>query len=168
MLVLAIVVFGFGLYFAGQLFTKANELKSSMDKNTETQLESLMDQGLSVAFPVQSKDTTDGTATFGLGIINQLSGQRNFTVEVNCITVTDSSGESELSDAKAQCDLSKVLITPSSFGLEKNGKQKVLIAVKTGNKRGIYEFSAAVKFKESDGSYSPYGDSSKQFYVTLN
>ena len=163
MLLLAIIVFGFGLYFTSQLFGKANELKADMDRNTEAQLESLMDQGLPVAFPIQSKDAKEGTATFGLGVINQLDGPKNFEVKIVCKTVTDINGENELDGAIVLCDQTKTLISQPAFSLEKNEKKKISIGTQVGSNRGIYVFEVSVT---ANGDL--YGGSSKQIYVKVN
>ena len=72
-LILAIATFAGGLYITKEFFTQASAMKKNIDDRTDTQIESLLDDGRQVALPVNKKTAIrDENTIFGLGILNTL------------------------------------------------------------------------------------------------
>lgn len=80
-LILAIAVFGFGIYFAAQIFSGAKELKADIEQQTERELQDALRAGKQVSIAPTSRDIKAGEGyVFGLGIVNLLGCTRTFTI----------------------------------------------------------------------------------------
>lgn len=162
MLVLAIVVFGFGLYFTKQLFSQAGEIKAQLDQDSEKNINALLDRGERVAFPVANKDIKPGgLAIFGLGVMNVEDNPTKFYVKVKCMAAVTESNKEIANGCK---DWGILEVNP--FTLSKNEKKVVPIAVqpKGSKPSGTYAFDVNV----TKGLAGPiYGGSPKQIYVNI-
>lgn len=162
MLILAIAVFGFGLFFVNKLFHQAGEIKAQLDVDTEKRIESMLDRGEKVAFPISSKDIKAGEmATFGLGIMNVNQLTTTFDVEIICSVATDSR-DNEIANG---CDgYQNWMFGVDPVTLEKNEKKVIPIAIVIpGSKtKGTYAFTVKVL---DNGNI--YGGAPKQIYVNL-
>ncbi len=160
MLVLAITVFGFGLYFARQVFTEAGNIKADLDKSTEDNVRSLLDRGERVAIPFPSKDIKSGDlATFGLGILNVEGSDKTFSININC-TSGVSNGQKEILDA---CSGVQLIPTSKSAVIKNNEQLVIPIAIQVpGSKpQGTYIFTITVMV--DNANYVP----PKQVYVNI-
>lgn len=168
-LILAIVVFGFGLYFVQKVFHEAGEIKAQLDKDSEKNLNAMLDRGEKVAFPVTSKDIKSGeVAIFGLGVLNVNSDKITFSVDISCSTYITKGG-TEL-DSAANC-AGDWAANPQPFELTKNERKTIPIAIQApkGKPSGTYAFTVKVTYTESaSGLEKIYGDAPKQIYVNLN
>jgi len=161
MLILATVVFGFGLYFVRMLFTEAGNIKAQLDKDTEDRIISLLDRGEMVAFPISTKDISqDDNAVFGLGVLNVKDNRALFQVATVCSIAVAPSGNEILDGCSGTWT-----INPAPFYLEKNEKKLVPIAIQppiSGTvKEGTYAFTVVVMADDK-----VYG-SPKQIYVNI-
>ncbi|MEK6886443.1 MAG: hypothetical protein AABW88_01285 [Nanoarchaeota archaeon] len=167
-LILAIVVFGFGLYFVQKVFNEANEIKAQLDKDSERNINALLDRGDKVAFPVTSKDIKSGQAAiFGLGVLNVNDDTTTFSVEIVCsiyITKGGASVDDSVSDKNCA---GKWTTSVQPFTLAKNDRKSVPIAIQAPNGKpsGTYAFTVKVKDVVTGNIY---GGAPKQIYVNLN
>ena len=70
-IILAIVIFGAGIYLMNKLFGAAGAKVLVWDRQMQDQIESLMDDGSQIAIPFDSKTIPRGKLdTFGIGIFN--------------------------------------------------------------------------------------------------
>ena len=82
-LILTIIIFIGSLYFIRQFYVQTEEFRTTIDENTQAQLEALIRDGSIVAIPINKAKLNRGSgATFGLGIQNILKEQRDFKIKV--------------------------------------------------------------------------------------
>ena len=160
MLVLAIAVFGFGLYFAKQLFSQGEQIKAQLDKNTESDIEELLSRGETVAIPISAKTVDSGDlAIFGLGIMNVRGEQETFSVAITCTKALDRRDNDIVPDP---CPAVKILPASSSVTLSNNERKVIPIAVVTKDQPiGTYLFKVQIAVGGED--YVP----PRLFYVTI-
>lgn len=179
MLILAIVVFGFGLYFTGRLFTEAGEIKAKLDRDAEANIERMLDRGEVVAFSITSKAIKHTeVAIFGLGILNvlegdTLTGKTEFEVTLECTAAVDKREINIAGGCDGKWTFDNKPSTPkifdiAEFTLEKNEKKIIPIPIQVpkGKPDGIYGFTVTVKNKEGN-LLKVYGRAPKQIYVTV-
>ena len=93
MLIIVLIVFMGSIYFIKEFFYKAEELKYEIERSTQEQIESLLQQGSLVSLPVNMKETNIGKGlTFGLGIRN-VGDTKGFRLVVSFNKAIDSLGE---------------------------------------------------------------------------
>ncbi len=168
MLILAIAVFGFGLYFVNQLFGQAKLIQTSLDKESQQRIEELLDRGTDrVVIPIASKVIKAGQlATFGLGVLN-VGDLTTFSVDINCTVVTDAADRPITGTGCETPDSKEWTFKINSFNLKKNEKEKIPIAIQIpGSKpKGTYAFTITVTTGSPTGLlYS----APKQIYVTVS
>jgi len=171
MLILAVTVFGFGLFFVRNLFSEAGEIKAQLDRDSERNIELLLSRGERVAFPISSKEINAGdAAVFGLGVLNVLSEDQNtFYVDIECTTAIDRKNEVIIG---ACADAGFFEIEP--FTLTKNDQKVIPIAVqppRSASKGDTYAFTISVStdpaVKSNPSGVEIYGGAPKQIYVTI-
>ncbi len=162
--VIAIVVFGFGVYFVYQLFFSSQTVISEIDERTRAETERLLRvEGAKVAIPYTSLTATRRNhAQFGIGVLNINSGTTTFNIDVEY-----GSGVGEENNVLCQGDdcgewVSFILL-PESLALEPNHDDiATLVVVPDGNAlSGTYSFSVTV----TDEDNALYGK--KIVYVTV-
>ena len=83
MLILSLIVFMFGLYLVFQFFGTATELQTQLDEQTEKELQAMLISGERVALPKAQINLQRGKSyTFGLGILNTLGAEKEFSVNI--------------------------------------------------------------------------------------
>lgn len=83
MLILGITALIFGILFATDLFSKAQQTKLQLDEQTEKQIEQLLLDGSRVAIPLNQKEVQrNDLVSFGIGVLNVLGNQETFRVSV--------------------------------------------------------------------------------------
>lgn len=173
MLILAVVVFGFGLYFIGKLFAETGEIQRELDRDTEKNIERMLDRGEMAAFPITSKEIKHTeVAIFGLGVMNVNDAPTEFNVEIECTAAIDKREEeikiNGCTPGAWTFDYDKFTVNIfeiAPFRLEKNEKKIIPIAIQVpkGKQDGTYGFTVTVK----DGSGAIYGGAPKNIYVTV-
>jgi len=85
MLIISIVIFGFGIYLAGQVFTLAEQTEASISAQTQKEIESrIMQSGDPVSIPFNKKKVLTGEShAFALGILNTFKEKDTFIVEMS-------------------------------------------------------------------------------------
>lgn len=70
-IILAVVIFGFGIYISNKIFSKAGAAKDQLDSQTREQIENLLQSGEKVIIPRDYETVDKGeSAVFGIGILN--------------------------------------------------------------------------------------------------
>ena len=70
-LIISVVVLGFGIYLMQQIFAGANETVLTWNDRMKAEIESALDDGSLVAVSFDTKDVHNGElATFGVGLLN--------------------------------------------------------------------------------------------------
>jgi hypothetical protein len=163
-LILSIAVFSGGLIFAKKIFSEAQQIKYELDKQTEENLESLLDSGARFDISTRSKETEPGkVAIFGVGIINVQNSPAIFSVDISCITAVGRDQRPLDSPTLTQCTDWVAATGLTSISLDRNQKKIIPIGIlpPKGTPRGTYGFSVSVS--TSAGDY----DAPKIVYVTI-
>jgi hypothetical protein len=80
-IIISLVVFVGGIVFTNKFFNLASDYKDTLDKDTEQQIENLLNDGSKVAIAFEKKKVVRGSsAIFGLGINNVKPTQETFEV----------------------------------------------------------------------------------------
>ena len=88
-IVLAIVVFGLGIFMLNRFLGGASEIKMELDERTDTQLSNLLQAGNKVVIPFNSATIPRGDYhVFGLGILNS-EQESNFNVVIDLSRALD-------------------------------------------------------------------------------
>jgi hypothetical protein len=162
-LILAIAVFAGGLVFAGKFFSKAEQMRTSLDSQTEKQIEKLLDSGSPVVIPVNSKEIfRNKFGTFGVGVLAQSTGVYSMTVGFKNAYKPDKSMIAASADSWLQVPVTELKLT-------KNQKGKLLIGVTVpkGADKGTYIFDVKVTFAADSGSTPTQYDNPLQFIVKV-
>lgn len=83
MIILAVVVLGFGIKFATGLFAKSVDISKDIDIRTQKEIELLLRDGSRFAIPFATQEIgKNDVAYFGVGILNALSSNQHFVINV--------------------------------------------------------------------------------------
>lgn len=158
-LILAIVVFGFGMTIVRNVFSSAGsgELTQNVDAEVEQQIKILMDTGEKVImYPEEMTTSRNKVVVFGLGILNILEKPQptEFSVQVQCYEYVDRSGKS------SDCTENMDHWTFDSFppvSLKNNEDTTVSVPILPSDaEKGTYIYNALVTYKE-DTATRTYG-----------
>ena len=169
-LILAIVTLSMGIVLTYNIFSKAYKMKTDIDAQTKSQINSLLDSGEQVAIPVYRIKVKPGRSdAFGLGILNTEASGTDFKVRVmevdndgktltsgaNAVKVYDKEGKTV--SVPQGTDGIKIIFTPD-VDIEPN-KQKVLLLVAGVDKdvKSGYTYSYTVKVTKGAGAGAQYG-----------
>ncbi len=173
MLILATVVFGFGLYFVRMLFTEAGEIKAQLDRDSEARINLMLDRGEMVAFPISTKTIKQNeVAVFGLGVLNVKDDAVNFKVTVECSLALDKA-DNPIDECGGKWSFDKEPLTPdifdvAVFSLMKNEKQVIPIAIQPPKGKPVGTYAFTVKVIDTAVSGEIYSGSPKQIYVNID
>lgn len=82
-LIIALVVFSFGIKIAYDLMNKAEDIRTEVDESTEREIEEALAGGSIVSVPINHKESKAGKSiTFGLGVFN-VGDTQNFVIEMS-------------------------------------------------------------------------------------
>jgi len=144
MLIIAMALFSFGIWFAYKFFGGAEQMRTDLDSQTQTQIENLLMSGNDrVVIPFSSKtlDKSD-SSVFGVGILNVLDAAHSFTITAkskNCCQGNN---------------LVELVYNDASFTLANNQNVVKAIAVKmVKNQKCICSVDVDVKY--DNNQYSP-------------
>ena len=95
MLILSIVIFGFGIYLVSAIFGEAELQQGQVSAQVEAEVQNrLFKGGEAVAIPWNNEKLGIGDAhTFGLGILNTFSEKKTFNIYVTYVEVFDRLGK---------------------------------------------------------------------------
>ncbi len=174
MLIITLIVFGATLTIAFKVMNKTNNLKASMDSQTQASLESMMTSGNDeVAIAFNKKDASPGEpVTFGIGVLNTLGSTKTFTVTLSPSTAIKKDGSEDTSFKTKAASNGWIFLQSDTIGVIKNNaymiKSIVIIPPKSGS--GVitgttYVFDVKVTH-DSNQAY-PLGDPIKKIRVTI-
>jgi hypothetical protein len=161
-LILTIVIFTSSMYFTRKFFSAAEELKESVDANTEAQIKALLDDGNLVAMPINKITIHRGThANYGIGIMNVIGAQKDFviSVEFNSAYTLE---EEPIEDADGEwIDDKWLLYSNGPHPIQNNDKKTVPIRVTADSamadgistQLGIYVFNVCVDYQGDAESF---------------
>jgi len=154
MLILAIAVFAGGLVFASKFFSHAEDVRGSLDSQTERQLEKLLDSGSPVVLPISSKEIfRNKFDTFGLGVMAKYPG--TYTMSIKFKDAFEKGTNDRILGLSETGMLSWLKIPADGYSqkLEKNEKGKYLIGVQVPQaaESGTYIFEIGVAFTAGEG-----------------
>ncbi len=169
MLILAIVVFGFGIYFATNLFTTVKPLVAQLNQNQEQQVENALDQGQQVAFPVTTQTVQAGSnAIYGLGVLNTRTVATTFSVTINCTVAVDAAQNSL---GAVGCE-GAWTFPINSFTLNPNDKIVIPVSIHAISSKpsGTYGFNVEVYAQDTSTPSVPpkLYDTVKQIYLDIS
>ncbi|MBT7902978.1 hypothetical protein HN587_03870 [Candidatus Woesearchaeota archaeon] len=162
MLILAISMFGGGLVFLKKFFSKTQDMKGSLDSQTEQQIEKLLDSGSLVVIPIHTKEIFRSKSdTFGVGVLADVTA--NYILEAQFQTAF-AKDKTTICSPNSGCSVESWLLMGSgelieSKKISKNEKGRFLIMVDVPSdaKRGTYVFKLQVH-KQLEGAVAkaPY------------
>lgn len=171
-LIIAIVVFGFGIYLTFKFFGSAQELPGAISAQLQQEINQMLSHGEKVALPInQQTIPVKKSYTFWLGLSNMLNNAEtnSFTISANLnkfISPDDTVYTSVDSEFDA-ADINLVVTYINSYILE-NGAQKsipIAVSVLKDAPSGNYIIDVAVTYLDGGviKDYSPL----QKLYVTV-
>ena len=153
MFILAIVMFGVGITFVTDIFLKGEELRESIDAQTENQIMRVLDPNTPVSMPINKLSLHRGEQeALGIGVLN-LRGdteKKEFIFFVECDGATDLSGtpicdDDMPSNSCEECD--NWAFPPNSMYLKNNEKDvgSISIIIPKDTISGIYIYNVWVQ-----------------------
>ena len=173
MLILAIVLFGFGLYFARELFSASGEITEQAFEKFDKEVENLACATADkVCIPVSTKSTGGGNhVVMAVMVENVLGERRDFQIYAVPSIHVDKTGNEQPFDA------AKLLVSPSQANpriipLENREKRAIGIAVQpVGVGSGTYAFNVYVDYEDGGGTFTTRGQYTGgrplKFYVVV-
>ncbi|MFP4656171.1 MAG: hypothetical protein ACLFNK_01170 [Candidatus Woesearchaeota archaeon] len=160
-LILALVVFGFGLMIIRNIMSTAGsgELTREIDDQMESQIQMLMDTGdRIVIFPEEQSLSIGDVGTFALGILNVLDlpdPPVDFEIDVQCHSFVSNEGTSS-----EDCDYAESWTFDSfpPMTIPNNDEESTGIAIRPGDdaELGTYVFNVKVDY-DHDSESGTYG-----------
>jgi hypothetical protein len=164
-LIMCIIIFTGSLYFLKQFYSQTTKLREEIDRDTESQLQSLMRDGSVVAIPVNKAHLAVGKGqVFWIGIQNILGAQQDFGMAVAFSSAYSETGEKIDADGRYM-NPNWVLYSAGPHMIPNNDFKAVPVSITVGNqigedpgdprnrlKPGTYSFNVCI-YKFSD--YSP-------------
>lgn len=178
--ILAMVMFGVGLYIMRQVFGEAVDMKEKIDESTRQQIENMLSQGTAkVIIPFQSIKVKAGKNDIvGIGIRNDLASAKNFYISTQCDAAYTSTDERICdADCGPLCDSWIGDTFDGPYLIEKNDRKigQIMITVpKTVEKPGTYVFNAKVCHYPTTGAppssclQEDQYDTTKKFYIEVS
>jgi hypothetical protein len=152
MFILAIVMFGVGITFVTDIFLKGEELRESIDAQTENQIMRVLDPNTPVSMPINKLSLHRGEQeVIGIGVLNLRGSdtQEEFSFDVYCDGATDLSGTPICDDDSnpkcIECDI--WAFPPNSMWLKNNEKDvgSISIIIPKDAVSGIYIYNVEVE-----------------------
>lgn len=171
MLILAIVLFGFGLYFAGSLFEKSESITEKTFEDFDRQTEDLAcSTAEKVCIPTTTKSVGgEGYVIVSIIVENVLGEKREFQLQAEPSVYVNKQGKEQIFDKR------KLLISPDKTNtrrilLDNRERKRMGIAVEPkGMPSGTYAFNLYVEYKDkASGNFVSYTDDRPmKFYVVV-
>ncbi len=174
-IILSIAMFGFGIYFTKQIFTKSNEMSLKIDQDTNQKMEELLNDGSRVVIAFQTKTIRRGSlGVFGIGVLNMNTTDVYFKIGnpsssyTNTLTIQGFSKEgTPIADPENFLDVNfnneAILLTPLQ-----TTKFAIGVAVKNGAPSGTYVLDVGVGYGISVGdTFTNYQDEVYKLYVVV-
>ncbi|PLW79957.1 hypothetical protein C0585_04685 [Candidatus Woesearchaeota archaeon] len=156
MLIFAIIVFGFGIKLANDMFAKGTEYTREVDKDIEKEMSEMLTNGKPIAIGYNQKTMDAGdSGIFYLGLINKYSTPINYVVVVEDKIAAVDERNNELSIPYPYDNASKWTISQIPNGLDaapytlqvnEDVVEPIPVGVQKGVPNGLYMFTVAVYY----------------------
>lgn len=153
-LIITIVIFTGAIYFTKKFFSTAEEMRATVDEQTEAEIEELLyQQGSIVAIPVFKKTLHRGEQeTFGVGVRNILEKEENFYVIVSFKNAFTPSEEIMSGPDMNFINTKWLLYDPGPYKVEHNKLEIIPVlanadlrmAESTNTEPGVYSFNVCI------------------------
>jgi len=165
MFILAMAMFAFGMKFIYSIFAGAEKLKDTLDDRTQQQILASMDPGTPVSLPINRYEyKRNQMDVLGIGIMNTLGYEAEFTTTVICSAAQASNGE-VICDTKSGLTCSDYnWITPDdTISVNNNEKEiaSLFLTIPKDVASGTYVYNIEVTVGNQ-----PY-DTIKKLYITI-
>ena len=184
-MILALAVFGFGIFMTSKFFGAAQQQKDSIDRDTEKSIQNLLSSGAKVVVPLNRKEFKIGNSDiFGLGILNAGGLDKiEFKVKVSFNKAFKPNNLPIVADSSFINN--NWILYESEHEILNNEHSSVAILVDVNNKisstlnteKGTYIFNVCVCRAENENcnlengcnlaAGDLYGGSMKKFYVEV-
>lgn len=166
LLIIALVVFAFGINFMYDLINKAEEIRQDVDESTQREIEAALTGGDIVSIPINHKESKTGqSVVFGLGIFN-IEKTQPFTIEMNFESAYHSRTKAPISVNGDEW----IISSHGPYNLTKNEQKIIGLPIRIPRDiesgktpAGVYSFN--IEVKNADGLR--YGNLQK-VRVTVN
>jgi len=149
MLILTIIVFGFGIKFVYNLSHRSTSLVDQLSEETKDDIENMLYLGKIVAIPINEKEINVGeSAVLGIGILNQLGKKEDFKIYVAFATGIDAD-ENEITSI----DISEWTFEKYATQAIKENEHKIIplaFQVPKGSNKGTYIFNVNVCYDDDN------------------
>lgn len=161
MLIIAVVVFGFGIYFLSTLGQGASMAAQQISQDSEMQIQALLDSGEQIiVYPEQKEVKRGDSAAFGVGVLNILRvAEAEFAIGVECSSFTAKDGtpgscpdQSDLEDWTFKHFIAENP-EPRTYTVKRNENQMISLPIKASGDAtpGTYVFDVYVCYEEREG-----------------
>ena len=181
MLIISIIIFSMGIYFAKRIFSRGEELRLIFDERTEAEIARLLDDGSKVAIPFTKKTIHNGGFdTFGIGILNTIDFEKfnlhvyfNKAYDLNGNLLCDKTNPDDCKNPQNWLKASEG--TTTSYGIvitteiPKYHQKKFLVGIDVDKNapKGVYIFDVNVTYEDSAVSKWKDYDSIHKLYVEV-
>lgn len=155
-LIITVVIFGGSMYFTRKFFAVAEELKASIDVQTEAQIKALLDEGHLIAMPINLITIHRGDhANYGIGILNVVGHQSDFVISIE-FNAAYTAEEEPIEDADGSWINDKwLLYSNGPHPVQNNDKGSVPVRVMVDSamadgvatERGTYVFNVCADYQ---------------------
>jgi hypothetical protein len=158
-LIISIVVFGFGLFFLRSVGKGASSATEQISRESEMQIQALLDSGEQIIiYPEQLEIKRNKAGTFGVGILNTIPKPSHmFTIGVKCSAYVNKAGEYLDCNSGSPDTDSWTFSSFKEYEVERNENQKISIPIMVGGKAspGTYIFDVYVCYNPNNPSLVP-------------
>ncbi len=155
MLILAIVVFAFGLIFAGRLLGGSREVIKNLPEMEQAILENCINNGQPVCLVKNRKEISHGeNDVFGLAILNNLGTSGEFKVFLDISTAIDTDNNPIDPASITVEDWTFTTYGPKTIANNEHEKIPVPFFVPRGTELGQYVFNVNVCYDDGDAGTS--------------
>ncbi len=162
-LVLSAALMVSGFILIKNVFSKTMEMKETLDKKTESDIEDMLSSGSKVAIPFSTKEAKKGKlVTFGIGILNILPGSSTsdqFNVEIKFNATYGMAKNDITADVLPKNPDSWLMYSKDIQEINKNQDHNMAVGIKTRKDipSGDYIFNVNVSYKDGN-EWKPYDD----------
>ena len=154
-LILAVVVFGFGLIIVRNLLSTlgSGELTRDIDAELENQIKSMMiDGGRVLVFPQDLETRRNRAVSFGLGVFNVLNRPQatTFNVEVYCYKFTPRNTNQLLDCPYGHQDWTFDEYETLNLRNEEKGTINIAVRPRDNVEQGVYTYNVEVTYDDGE------------------
>jgi len=144
MILISIAVLSMAIIISRNIFTGAKNLQLDIDRQTQQEIENLLDDGSRVVIPFTRKTVNRGDlAVFGVGVLNVLGDTKYFNISVKVNTAFDNEKNAIINPANY---LNLVLSGLSEIENNKNHKFSFGVDVEKDAPSGTYILDVSVLY----------------------